>query len=198
MYLRDLSNIDSIEVLEGPSAVLYGHGSAGGLVNRISRLPTATAIGDLSLTYGSWSERRGELDAGGPLGSGPFTYRFDAAGEDSGGFRNQAFVQRYHGSPSVAWQVSPFTRVLVQFDYLNDLRLDDVGIPALVGPAGSGFPGIVAHVPVNSYYGSPNSFDRDYTRAGVEHLDDHPRPRSQPGRGAARRVPGRALYPRSQ
>lgn len=168
MYFRDLSNIDRVEVLEGPSAVLYGHGSAGGLVDRISRLPTATAIGSFDVTYGSWDQRRAELDAGGPLGFGGLTYRFDAAGEDSGGFRNQYFLQRYHVSPTAAWQATPDTRVLVQFDYLNDLRLDDLGIPALVGPPGSGFPGVAPAVPVNSYYGSPNSFDHDYVRAAVD------------------------------
>jgi len=167
-YFRDLSNIDRIEVLEGPSAVLYGHGSAGGLVNRISRLPTAAAIGDIGTTYGSWDQRRVELDAGGPLGSVPPTYRFDAAGEKSGGFRDQYFLQRYHLSPSIAWQAAPDTRILAQFDYLNDLRLDDLGIPALVGPPGSGFPGVAPAVPIGSYYGAPNSFDHDYVRADVD------------------------------
>jgi catecholate siderophore receptor len=168
MYFRDLSNIDRVEVLEGPSAVLYGHGSAGGIVDRISRLPSATAVGSLDVTYGSWNQRRAELDSGGPLGSPSLTYRFDAAAEDSGGFRDQYFLQRYHLSPSIAWQASPNTRILVQFDYLNDLRLDDLGIPALVGPAGSGFPGGAPPLPISSYYGSPNSFDNDYVRAVVD------------------------------
>jgi catecholate siderophore receptor len=168
MYFRDLSNIDRIEVLEGPSAVLYGHGSAGGIVDRISRLPSATALGSLDVTYGSWNQRRAELDSGGPLGSPSLTYRFDAAAEDSGGFRDQYFLRRYHLSPSIAWQANPDTRILVQFDYLNDLRLDDLGIPALVGPAGSGFPGGAPAIPINSYYGSPNSFDNDYVRAAVD------------------------------
>jgi catecholate siderophore receptor len=167
MYFRDLANIDRIEVIEGPSAVLYGHGSAGGLVNRISRLPTAAATEDISTTYGSWNQRRAELDAGGPIGPNGLTYRFDAAGENSGGFRDQYFLQRYHVSPSAAWQMAPDTRVLVQFDYLNDLRLDDLGIPALVGPPGSGFPGVAPAVPISSYYGLPNSFDQDYVRTGV-------------------------------
>ncbi len=167
MYFRDLANVDRIEVVEGPSAVLYGHGSAGGLVNRISRQPTPAATGDISATYGSWNQRRVELDAGGPIGPDGVTYRFDAAGEASGGFRDQYFLRRYHGSPSAAWQVAPDTRILLQFDYLNDLRLDDLGIPALVGPSGSGFPGIAPAVPIGSYYGLPNSFDEDYVRAGV-------------------------------
>jgi catecholate siderophore receptor len=80
MYFRDLANIDRIEVVEGPSAVLYGHGSAGGLVNRISRQPTTEATGDISATYGSWNQRRVELDAGGPVGPEGLTYRFDTAG----------------------------------------------------------------------------------------------------------------------
>ena len=168
MYFRDLSNIDSIEVLEGPSAVLYGHGSAGGLVDRISRQPTSTATGDISITYGSWNERRSELDSGGPLGSGAISYRLDAAAEDSGGFRDQYFLQRYHLSPSVAWKLDSGTRILVQFDYLNDLRLDDLGIPALVGPPALGFPGIAPSVPVGSYYGAPDSIDNDYVRAAVD------------------------------
>lgn len=165
MYFRDLANIDRIEVLEGPSAVLYGHGSAGGLVNRISRLPSTIALGSATITLGSWDERRVEFDAGGPLGSSSLSYRLDAAEEDSGGFRDQYFLQRYHVSPSAAWQVNADTRILVQLDTLNDLRLDDLGIPALVGPSGSGFPGVAPSIPIGSYYGSPDSFDRDYVRA---------------------------------
>jgi catecholate siderophore receptor len=167
MYYRDLSNIDHIEVLEGPSAALYGHGSAGGLVDRISRQPTDTAIGDITMTYGSWDQRRLEVDAGGPLGAGPLTYRLDAAGEDSGGFRDQYFLERLHLSPSVAWRIGPSTRVLVQFDYLNDLRLDDLGIPALVGPPALGFPGTAPAVPIGAYYGAPDSLDSDFVRSLV-------------------------------
>ncbi len=167
MYFRDLSNIDRIEVLEGPSSVLYGHGSAGGLVNRITRQPTDTAEGSLSATFGSWNQKRMELDAGGPLLLPSLDYRLDAAGETSDGFRDQYFLQRYHLSPSMAWKPSSSSRILFQFDYLNDLRLDDLGIPALVGPPGSGFPGIAPAVPIDTYYGEPHSFDTDYVRAGV-------------------------------
>ena len=167
MYFRDLSNIERIEVLEGPSAVLYGHGSAGGIVNRISRQPTSTSLGSLGITHGAFDQRRAELDSGGPLGAGGLSYRLDAAAEDSGGFRGQYFLERYHVSPSVAFTASPSTRILLQYDLLNDLRLDDLGIPALVGPPGSGFMGTAPDVPDATSYGSPHSFDRDYVRAAV-------------------------------
>ena len=168
MYFRDLANIDRIEVLEGPSAVLYGHGSAGGIVDRISRLPVQTPVGSLEVTCGSWDERRVELDSGGPLGSPSLAYRLDAAAEDSGGFRDQYFLKRYHLSPSIAWRANSDTRILLQFDYLDDLRLDDLGIPALVGAAGTGFTGEAPAIPIGSYFGSPDSFDNDYVRAAVD------------------------------
>jgi len=36
-YVRDLRNIERIDVLKGPAAVLYGRGSQGGIVNRVRR-----------------------------------------------------------------------------------------------------------------------------------------------------------------
>jgi len=38
-YKRDLHNIERVEVLKGPAAVLYGRGSQGGIVNRVSKMP---------------------------------------------------------------------------------------------------------------------------------------------------------------
>ncbi|MEB0284756.1 TonB-dependent receptor plug domain-containing protein, partial [Sphingomonas sp. 10B4] len=52
-YYRDLSNIERIEVLKGPASVLYGRGSAGGMINRISKKPTTAARAEWSATLGS-------------------------------------------------------------------------------------------------------------------------------------------------
>lgn len=166
-YFRDLANISQVEVIMGPAAALYGHGSAGGIINRITRKPSDSPVGEFDLSLGSWGEERAELDAGGPLGFSDISYRLDAAQEASGGFRDQYFLGRQHVSPSVAWKPSKDTRVLVQLDALADRRLDDLGIPALVGPTGSGFPGIAPSVPISSYYGSPDGRRADYVSADV-------------------------------
>jgi len=166
-YFRDLANIESVEVIQGPAAALYGHGSAGGIINRVTRKPTDTPVGELDLSFATWGEERAELDAGGPLGFGNLSYRLDAAAEQSGGFRDQYFLERDHVSPSIAWKPSKDTRVLVQLDTLTDRRLDDLGIPALVGLAGSGFHGTPPGVPISSYYGSPDGHRADYVLAEV-------------------------------
>lgn len=166
-YFRDLANIESVEVIQGPAAALYGHGSAGGIINRVTRKPTDTPVGELDLTFGTWGEERAEFDAGGPLTFGHLAYRLDAALEQSGGFREQYFLERDHISPSVAWSPSKDTRVLVQLDTLTDRRLDDLGMPALVGLAGSGFSGTTPDVPISNYYGSPDGHMADYVLAEV-------------------------------
>ena len=166
-YFRDLANIESVEVVQGPAASLYGHGSAGGIINRVTRKPSDTPVGELDLTFGTWGDERAELDDGGPLPFGHLSYRLDAAVERSGGFRNQYFLERGHLSPSIAWSPSRDTRVLVQLDSLTDRRLDDLGMPALVGLAGSGFYGTTPDVPISNYYGSPDGHKADYVLAEV-------------------------------
>ena len=49
LYYRDLSNVDRIEVVKGPAAVLYGRGSSGGIVNRITKRPGPDPVRELSL-----------------------------------------------------------------------------------------------------------------------------------------------------
>ncbi len=73
LYFRDLSNIERIEILKGPASVLYGRGSSGGLINRVSKKP-GTEGGEIVFSYGSWDDKRGEIDLArsihGPAGLG--------------------------------------------------------------------------------------------------------------------------------
>jgi catecholate siderophore receptor len=62
LYFRDLSNVERLEVIKGPAAVLYGRGSSGGLVNRITKKPGRHHGRGLSLT--NTAGRRGEVDVG--------------------------------------------------------------------------------------------------------------------------------------
>lgn len=53
LYYRDLSNVERIDVLKGPASLLYGRGSAGGLINRVSKKPQAAPLAELAATLGS-------------------------------------------------------------------------------------------------------------------------------------------------
>ena len=68
-YYRDLAGIERIEVLRGPASVLYGRGSGGGLINRISKQPRfGEAFGIFSFGAGSEGDVRTTIDLGARVG----------------------------------------------------------------------------------------------------------------------------------
>lgn len=65
----DYSSVDRMEIVKGPSSVVYGNGSPGGLVNLISKKATANTPDYLSLQMGMWNEYRVEGQMAGALTS---------------------------------------------------------------------------------------------------------------------------------
>lgn len=157
MYFRDLSNIERVEVLKGPGSVLYGRGSAGGLVNRVSKKPQATSLAELAATLSSKGQKRAEFDLGGATSS--LQFRLTGAFEDSSNFRKQYFLERQALAPSIAFQLQPATTILLQADYLHDKRLADQGVPSYHGR-----PVAVAR---DTYFGAANGREIAYVQSDV-------------------------------
>lgn len=75
----DVVNVDRIEVVRGPSAVLYGQGQPGGFVNYVTKTPVfGRQIQDVQLTFGSFDYKRASVDYN--TSSGPVAVRVLAAG----------------------------------------------------------------------------------------------------------------------
>src|ERR1700723_1315938 len=82
VYSRDSFDLQSVEVVKGPSAVLFGRGSTGGAINQVSKAPLATPLIDLSTHFGSNDLYRATADINVPLA--PATaLRLNAMGESS-------------------------------------------------------------------------------------------------------------------
>ncbi|MGN5724140.1 TonB-dependent receptor [Acinetobacter calcoaceticus] len=128
LYFRDMSNVERIEVLKGPASVLYGRGSAGGLVNKINKKPMDESLHELSLIGGTTGQRRAEVDVNEKVAEN-VKVRLTGAVEDSDGYRDQAFLKRQAVAPSLQWDISDKTKLLIQADYLHDDRLADQGFP---------------------------------------------------------------------
>ena len=161
LYFRDLSNIERIEVIKGPASVLYGRGSSGGLINRITKKPGGD-IGEVSAQVDSWNQRRGEFDFGRALGGSGTAFRMTGAIERADSYRSQQFLNREAFAPSLALKLPGDTQLLVQGEYLSDRRVTDFGIPA--------FRGRPVDVPASTYYGAANARDVDYTQSDVKAL----------------------------
>ncbi|WP_198079274.1 TonB-dependent receptor [Acinetobacter calcoaceticus] len=128
LYFRDMSNVERIEVLKGPASVLYGRGSAGGLVNKINKKPMDESVREVSLIGGTTGQRRAEVDVNEKVAEN-VKIRLTGAVEDSDGYRDQAFLKRQAVAPSLQWDITDKTKLLIQADYLHDNRLADQGFP---------------------------------------------------------------------
>jgi catecholate siderophore receptor len=129
---RDLYNVQSIEVLQGPAAVLFGRGGAGGVVNLVTKAPVRGAPSDVSFELGSEDRKRGTAQIELPLGP-TSAFRVSAMGEDSGGFRSGYFLHRYGINPTVRVDLGGATTLTFGFEHLSDRRLADRGIPSQGG-----------------------------------------------------------------
>lgn len=147
-YYRDLSNVERIEVVKGPASVLYGRGSSGGLVNRITKSPLPQGVlADLSTLGGSYGNKRTSADFGMPVLNDRLSFRLTGAYEDTGSFRQNFNLERYAVSPSLLWKAAQNSEFVFQSDNLIDQRRPDRGIPSLNGTP--------APVNIGAYYGDP-------------------------------------------
>jgi catecholate siderophore receptor len=168
LYSRDLATVEQIEVIKGAAAALYGRGSAGGLINRVSKQPRAKQDTEVSATLGSNRERRVSVDAGGALGDG-VNGRLIAVYDAGDSYRDVVEHTRKLLAPSLKVALSPATSLLLQAEVQREDRTPDRGVPSLAGRP-------VAVAP-STFYGETydyTSTDSDMAKARLEHrFNDH-------------------------
>lgn len=131
-YTRDLGNIERVEVLKGPAAVLYGRGSTGGIINRVSKKPQKGQESSVSALVGSFDNRRLAADLNGEAGE-RVQLRLNLAQEDKDSFRDGVTSKRTLLAPSVNWEISDRLNWLVQYERNEHDRTPDRGIPGVNG-----------------------------------------------------------------
>jgi len=122
----DSVNIDRVEVVRGPSALLYGVGNFGGLINYITKTPLLKPRYEMRVGFGSWDFFRTDLDLTGPVGSKlKAGYRLTAAYEQTEDWTEIKGHTRKHLSP--VFQFQPFVNTSVLID-LEHTSFDRTGI----------------------------------------------------------------------
>lgn len=145
-YYRPLYNIAHVDVLQGPAAILFGRGGAGGIINLVTRKPERKRIRHVSVEAGTWNQWRGSMDVGGPMGS-TGAFRVMAMAEHAGGFRDYDYLQRHAVNPEVGFTIGGDTAVELGASLLDDRRRADRGIPSRNGRPAS--------VPRDTFFGAP-------------------------------------------
>ena len=127
----DSANIERVEVLKGPASSAYGRGDPGGVVNLVSKQPLHERFARASVSAGRWDRYRSTLDVNAPVGSSDAVYyRINVAMEDNNSFRDHLESERQLFAPSVHWELSPDTRLLLQAEIVRARQTFDRGIVA--------------------------------------------------------------------
>jgi iron complex outermembrane receptor protein len=127
----DTFTLSSVQVLKGPSSVIYGEGAVGGAVNYVSKSPDSTPQAEALLSYGSWNSTRIAAGAGGPTGVQNLNFRLDASDNSTDGYvaNNRSEYRAVAGS--LGWQPSANTGVTWYEDYLQDSTQNYYGTPVV-------------------------------------------------------------------
>ncbi|WP_245185458.1 TonB-dependent siderophore receptor [Falsiroseomonas frigidaquae] len=113
--------LERIEVLRGPASVLYGQTGAGGLVNLVSRRPTATPVNEVRLEAGTDALLQTAFDFGGPATEdGRFQYRLTGIARTAENQVDHVGEQRIAIAPSLTWRPGDNTTLTFLASYQND------------------------------------------------------------------------------
>lgn len=113
--------LERLEVLRGPSSVLYGQVAPGGMVNAVSKRPSADSIRELGVEYGSYNRRTLKADVGGPIDkAGQWSYRLTMLGRESGTRLDHDSDNRLYIAPALTWKPNADTRLTLLARYQKD------------------------------------------------------------------------------
>lgn len=163
--LRELANIEQIEVLKGPASVLYGNAEPGGIINLVTKKPLATPYYFGEFSIGNFSYYRSAIDLSGPLNPDEtLLYRLNVAYENTGSFRDFVSGERFFFGPVFDLKLGDRTNLLFDFSYLDDDRTMDQGLVA-IGRR-------VADVPISRFLGEPGD-ERTVEEINVGYRFEH-------------------------
>lgn len=127
---RDLSGIESVEVLKGPRAALFGRGEPGGTVNLVTKRPTFDTTGEIKISAGSYDTYRADIDYTTPL-TDDVAVRLVGFYEDAGSFRDTIESKKEGFSPSIAWEISDQSSLVYELEYAHQEVPFDRGVLAI-------------------------------------------------------------------
>lgn len=128
-----LVNIDRIEVIKGPTSVLYGNADPGGNINLVTKKPLLSPMTKVDLWSGSFRTYRVQADMTGPLSSnGKWLYRANTGYEDAGSFRNGLFKKIAALAPSFTFIPNDRWQVNADFSFQHARSVVDRGQPGLL------------------------------------------------------------------
>ncbi|NNE42095.1 MAG: TonB-dependent siderophore receptor [Marinicaulis sp.] len=169
-YFRPFYNLERIEILRGSNALLFGRGGGGGVVNRVTKRP---ALGEQFTGFSASADTFGAFNFSGDVnyamseGAG---LRINAFYEELDNHRDFFDGTRIAINPTVAFKAGPETEILLSYEYIDDDRVVDRGVPSQNVDGG---PDVPLEGFDNTFFGSPNenftTLQAHIVRARLDH-----------------------------
>ncbi|MDA9004008.1 TonB-dependent siderophore receptor [bacterium] len=167
--------LDSIEVLKGPSSVLYGQSDLGGIINGTSKRPQQNKDTEIWLQVGSYDRKQFAIDSTGAItDDGKWLYRFVGLHRESGTQVNHVDHNGYVFFPSITWRPSDSTEITLMYNrQVNEGQVSAQFLPA----AGTIEPGVLGDLDTDLFVGEPDwdRYDREKTdiTLSIDHAFNH-------------------------
>ncbi len=123
----NVSGLENIEVLKGPSSILYGRGTPGGIVNFSSKRPLPQMRQSWQATFGSHEHVRADVDLTGPA-TKQIAYRFIGAMDDAHSYRDGVTNTTAYLNPSATLNIGTNSQLFLMIDYADQELTPDGGI----------------------------------------------------------------------
>lgn len=143
---RDLSGVESVEVLKGPRAALFGRGEPGGTINLVTKRPTFEKEGEVKFSLGSYDNYRTDVDWTSPL-SDAVAIRIVGFYEDADSFRDTVETKKEGFSPSLVIHFNERSQLVYGLEYSHQEIPFDRGVVAINGKLG--------RIPESRFLGEP-------------------------------------------
>ena len=128
--MPEVSSLESVEILKGGAAILYGNVAPGGVLNMVTKKPKFDFGGEVSVRAGSFNLIKPAVDIYGPI-SNKIAYRLNGTFESTDSYRDQVSSKRYYVNPSLLFKLGSRTELIVEGDYLKHEFTPDFGIGSL-------------------------------------------------------------------
>ena len=174
-YFRPLYNVSQLEILRGPNALLFGRGGGGGVVNRVQKkAELGKDFLELDVGVDTFRSYSASIDANTEV-SQRAAFRLNAYYQDLHNHRDFFSGESYAINPTISYKHNNNTTASLSWEYVDDDRVVDRGVPSIVGAS-------AARKPLEGYsdtfFGSPNqnltTLVANLIRARLDHtFSDH-------------------------
>jgi len=154
----EASTLESVEILKGSAAILYGGVTGGAVVNLVTKKPKFEYGGEVSMRMGSYNQYKPIVDVYGPI-SNKLAFRVVGTGEYAESYRDYVESKRYYINPSLLYKMSEKSSLNFMFDYLKSDYTPDFGIGSVDGK-------INKEVGRNTFINTPWAFNKTNSSNG--------------------------------